>query len=177
MLTREHLFTPSQFPAQYAPLIMHYFSPHPVRSHPLLTLSTSGTWNIGYFTYYRLIRSFLCLEYCGTRAVPSVETSDYLMTLGNKLNPKINIMWTGKSFLLFYFVTLIFLLIYYWWMLVLLSTCPVSFSSVGEGQILACFFYAWLKVQLHLSFSFPASQPARISESWKLHISMVSCVQ
>lgn len=45
-------------------------------------------------------------------------------------------------------------------MLVLLSTCPVSFSSVGEGQILACFFYAWLKVQLHLSFSFPASQPA-----------------
>lgn len=44
-------------------------------------------------------------------------------------------------------------------MLVLLSTCPVSFSSVGEGQILACIFYAWLKVQLHLSFSFPASQP------------------
>lgn len=101
----------------------------------------------------------MCLEYCGTRAVPTVETSDYLITLGNKLNPKINIMWTGKSFLWFNFVTLPFLLIYYWWMLVLLSTCPVSFSSVGEGQILACFFYAWLKVQLHLSFSFPASQP------------------
>lgn len=40
---------------------------------------------------------FCPTEYCGTRAIPSVETSDYLITLGNKLNPKINIMWTGPK--------------------------------------------------------------------------------
>lgn len=49
---------------------------------------------------------FPCVEYCGTRAIPSVETSDYLITLGNKLNPKINIMWTGDQF---YFVTFLIL--------------------------------------------------------------------
>ncbi|XP_015748080.1 PREDICTED: protein O-GlcNAcase-like isoform X3 [Acropora digitifera] len=37
---------------------------------------------------------FCPTEYCGTRAIPNVETSDYLLTLGSKLNPKINIMWT-----------------------------------------------------------------------------------
>ncbi|XP_068710020.1 protein O-GlcNAcase-like [Montipora foliosa] len=40
---------------------------------------------------------FCPTEYCGTRAVPNVETSDYLNTLGTKLDPKINIMWTGPK--------------------------------------------------------------------------------
>lgn len=77
-----------------------------------------------------------------------------------------------------YFVAFICLLIYYCWMLVLLSTCPVPFSSVGEEQILSWFFYAWLKVQLHLSFSFPASQPASFSRFSKLspNLFMDSCV-
>lgn len=57
-----------------------------------------------------------------------------------------------------------------WCVLALLSTCTVSFSSVGDGH--SWFFYAWLKVQLHLSFSFPASRPAsqtQSSKSWHIH--------
>jgi len=116
----------------------------------------------------------LSLEYCGTRAVPNVETSEYLTTLGNKLNPKINIMWTGKlHFMLLFVLCLLFWFIILW-ILVLLSTCAVSFSSDGEGH--SWFFYAWLKVQLHLSFFFPTSRPATLSKSSKLQIFMVSCV-
>ncbi|XP_076437462.1 protein O-GlcNAcase-like [Babylonia areolata] len=39
---------------------------------------------------------FFCpTEYCATRALPSVLTSEYLTTLGSKLLPSIDIMWTG----------------------------------------------------------------------------------
>lgn len=38
---------------------------------------------------------FCPTEYCSTRAVPSVRTSEYLITIGNKLDPNIDIMWTG----------------------------------------------------------------------------------
>lgn len=83
---------------------------------------------------------FFVVEYCGTRAIPNVETSDYLLTLGSKLNPKINIMWTGNVLFLRFCLPLVVcfnLLIFE----LLLSTCAVSFSSVGEGHwflILLC---------------------------------------
>ncbi|KAK7109534.1 protein O-GlcNAcase-like [Littorina saxatilis] len=38
---------------------------------------------------------FCPTEYCATRALPTVLTSDYLKTLGSKLLPGIDIMWTG----------------------------------------------------------------------------------
>jgi protein O-GlcNAcase/histone acetyltransferase len=40
---------------------------------------------------------FCPTEYCATRAVPCVKTSEYLMTLGEKLHPAIDIMWTGPQ--------------------------------------------------------------------------------
>lgn len=38
---------------------------------------------------------FCPTEYCSTRAIPSVSSSEYLNTLGSKLLPDIDIMWTG----------------------------------------------------------------------------------
>lgn len=40
---------------------------------------------------------FCPTQYCSTRAVPSVQTSEYLNTLGSKLAPEIDIMWTGPK--------------------------------------------------------------------------------
>lgn len=34
-------------------------------------------------------------QYCETRAMPNVTNSEYLNTLGSKLSPEIDIMWTG----------------------------------------------------------------------------------
>ncbi|CAI6368457.1 unnamed protein product [Macrosiphum euphorbiae] len=36
-------------------------------------------------------------QYCSARAVPNVQNSDYLNTLGSKLAPQIDIMWTGQK--------------------------------------------------------------------------------
>lgn len=43
---------------------------------------------------------FCPTEYCSTRAVPSVENSSYLNTLGQSLDLAIDILWTGKYSLL-----------------------------------------------------------------------------
>ncbi|XP_077283944.1 O-GlcNAcase isoform X2 [Arctopsyche grandis] len=44
------------------------------------------------------IRFLLCpTQYCGTRALPSVTTSEYLSTLGSRLSADIDIMWTGPK--------------------------------------------------------------------------------
>ncbi|GAB6025437.1 hypothetical protein CHUAL_011182 [Chamberlinius hualienensis] len=40
---------------------------------------------------------FCPTEYCGTRAIPSVQNSEYLNTIGSKLLPEIDIMWTGSK--------------------------------------------------------------------------------
>ncbi|KAJ8715469.1 hypothetical protein PYW07_009951 [Mythimna separata] len=43
-------------------------------------------------------RFLLCpTQYCSTRAVPSVNSSEYLNTLGTKLSQQIDIMWTAVS--------------------------------------------------------------------------------
>ncbi|XP_033207412.1 protein O-GlcNAcase isoform X2 [Belonocnema kinseyi] len=43
-------------------------------------------------------RFLLCpTQYCATRAVPNVSTSEYLNTLGSKLAQEIDIMWTGPK--------------------------------------------------------------------------------
>ncbi|XP_027193831.1 O-GlcNAcase isoform X2 [Dermatophagoides pteronyssinus] len=39
---------------------------------------------------------FCPTEYCSSRAVPNVQHSDYLSTIGAKLNTNIGIMWTGN---------------------------------------------------------------------------------
>ncbi|KXJ25330.1 Protein O-GlcNAcase [Exaiptasia diaphana] len=39
---------------------------------------------------------FCPTEYCATRAVPNVENSEYLRTLGNNLDCEIDILWTGN---------------------------------------------------------------------------------
>ncbi|XP_014272263.1 protein O-GlcNAcase [Halyomorpha halys] len=36
-------------------------------------------------------------QYCAARAVPNVQNSEYLLTLGSKLAPDIDIMWTGSK--------------------------------------------------------------------------------
>ncbi len=47
-------------------------------------------------TIVKYLAIFSCVtEYCATRAVPAVETSDYLATIGSKLLPGVDIMWTG----------------------------------------------------------------------------------
>lgn len=38
---------------------------------------------------------FCPTEYCASRAVPTVTNSQYLNTIGEKLLPGIEIMWTG----------------------------------------------------------------------------------
>lgn len=40
---------------------------------------------------------FCPTQYCSTRAVPTVPTSEYLNTLGNKLMQEIDILWTGPK--------------------------------------------------------------------------------
>jgi len=41
---------------------------------------------------------FFCpTEYCASRAIPSVSQSEYLNTVGTKLLPDINVMWTGPK--------------------------------------------------------------------------------
>uniref|UniRef100_A0A2C9JS88 protein O-GlcNAcase n=1 Tax=Biomphalaria glabrata TaxID=6526 RepID=A0A2C9JS88_BIOGL len=40
---------------------------------------------------------FCPTEYCASRAVPNVATSEYLNTIGSKLLPGIDIMWTGPK--------------------------------------------------------------------------------
>ena len=40
---------------------------------------------------------FCPTEYCATRAVPTVSNSQYLQTLGSRLLPGIDIMWTGPK--------------------------------------------------------------------------------
>lgn len=39
----------------------------------------------------------LLSEYCASRAVPTVNQSDYLATIGARLLPGIDIMWTGPK--------------------------------------------------------------------------------
>ncbi|XP_013780616.2 protein O-GlcNAcase-like, partial [Limulus polyphemus] len=41
---------------------------------------------------------FCPTEYCAGRAIPNVQNSEYLNTVGTKLLPGIDIMWTGKTF-------------------------------------------------------------------------------
>lgn len=40
---------------------------------------------------------FCPTEYCTARAVPNIQNSDYLNTIGSKLMPGIDIMWTGSK--------------------------------------------------------------------------------
>ncbi|XP_067658017.1 protein O-GlcNAcase-like isoform X2 [Haliotis asinina] len=40
---------------------------------------------------------FCPTEYCASRAIPNVLNSDYLTTIGSKLLPGINVMWTGPK--------------------------------------------------------------------------------
>ncbi|XP_071827558.1 protein O-GlcNAcase-like isoform X2 [Apostichopus japonicus] len=40
---------------------------------------------------------FCPTEYCATRADPEISKSEYLATVGNKLLPAINVMWTGPK--------------------------------------------------------------------------------
>ncbi|XP_075214643.1 O-GlcNAcase isoform X2 [Lycorma delicatula] len=43
-------------------------------------------------------RFLLCpTQYCAARAMPTVQNSEYLNTLGSKLAPEIDIMWTGSK--------------------------------------------------------------------------------
>ena len=44
-----------------------------------------------------IISHFDISEYCATRAVPNVEQSEYLHTIGSKLLPGIDVMWTGDK--------------------------------------------------------------------------------
>jgi protein O-GlcNAcase/histone acetyltransferase len=40
---------------------------------------------------------FCPTQYCTTRAVPTIATSEYLKTIGSKLAPDIDVMWTGDK--------------------------------------------------------------------------------
>ena len=47
------------------------------------------------FSYIFTSRFSYVAEYCASRAVPTVSNSEYLNTIGVKLLPDIDIMWTG----------------------------------------------------------------------------------
>ncbi|KAI6214663.1 hypothetical protein M3Y94_00295100 [Aphelenchoides besseyi] len=50
------------------------------------------------FSYIESEMFFFCpTEYCSSRAVPDLSSSDYLNTLGQNLLPDIHIMWTGSQ--------------------------------------------------------------------------------
>ncbi|EDV94572.1 GH21911 [Drosophila grimshawi] len=50
------------------------------------------------FTHLGCPKFLFCpTQYCGTRAVPTVVDSEYLNTLGSKLNNVIDILWTGDK--------------------------------------------------------------------------------
>ncbi|XP_042220169.1 protein O-GlcNAcase-like isoform X2 [Homarus americanus] len=50
------------------------------------------------FTHLSQPKFMFCpTQYCSTRAVPNVQTSEYLNTIGQKLAPEIDIMWTGPK--------------------------------------------------------------------------------
>ncbi|XP_065057024.1 protein O-GlcNAcase-like [Rhopilema esculentum] len=50
------------------------------------------------FQYLKKPRFLFCpTEYCKTRAFPSVGKSEYLNTIGTKLSPEIDILWTGDK--------------------------------------------------------------------------------
>ncbi|XP_034659872.1 protein O-GlcNAcase [Drosophila subobscura] len=50
------------------------------------------------FTHLGSPKFLFCpTQYCGTRAVPTVQESEYLNTLGSKLNTDIDILWTGDK--------------------------------------------------------------------------------
>jgi len=54
---------------------------------------------------------FCPTEYCARRAVPTVSSSQYLNTIGGKLLPGVEIMWTGMwPFTLYVGFDLIFIL-------------------------------------------------------------------
>lgn len=40
---------------------------------------------------------FCPTQYCASRAIPTVSESEYLNTLGQKLLPQIDILWTGSK--------------------------------------------------------------------------------
>ena len=46
-----------------------------------------------------ILHSCICAfaEYCASRALPSVSQSEYLKTIGSKLLPDVDIMWTGPK--------------------------------------------------------------------------------
>lgn len=41
--------------------------------------------------------SCIAVEYCASRAEPSVRDSQYLKHVGHHLHPDIDIMWTGRA--------------------------------------------------------------------------------
>ena len=53
---------------------------------------------------------FLSIEYCKTRALPTVQKSEYLNTLGCELHKDIDVMWTGECFFQFLLLALVKLL-------------------------------------------------------------------
>uniref|UniRef100_A0A0N5A9H2 protein O-GlcNAcase n=1 Tax=Syphacia muris TaxID=451379 RepID=A0A0N5A9H2_9BILA len=58
------------------------------------------------YEYLKCSQFFFCpTEYCESRACPSLEESDYLLTLGKKLLPDIYILWTGTRVVSRYIAT------------------------------------------------------------------------
>lgn len=52
--------------------------------------------NISLILHYCFVFPVLCPEYCGTFCYPNVSQSPYLHTVGEKLLPGIDILWTGE---------------------------------------------------------------------------------
>ena len=57
----------------------------------------TGLFNLVKEMRSRLLNGHCFPEYCSSRAVPDVEQSEYLNTIGTRLLPGIDIMWTGPK--------------------------------------------------------------------------------
>lgn len=57
---------------------------------------SSCSQNTLLISHYYFVSSVLCPEYCGTFCYPNVSQSPYLHTVGEKLLPGIDILWTGE---------------------------------------------------------------------------------
>lgn len=66
-------------------------------AHAQVTISNEIYDHLNRNRSNRLNFLFCPTQYCSTRAVPNIQESEYLQTIGQKLNANIDIFWTGSK--------------------------------------------------------------------------------
>lgn len=82
---------PVPWRARNLPLLSHRYS----HSRHMVFLTSKYITNLT-LLFCLPLSPMLCPEYCGTFCYPNVSQSPYLHTVGEKLLPGIDILWTGE---------------------------------------------------------------------------------